>query len=1061
MKKVFTLMLALFAMVAIQAQSLLSEDFENGIPSTWLNIDADNDGYAWMEGTAPGVSGHNGSNGCAYSCSYYDGTVLTPNNWLITPAINLTANADLTFWVAAQDASYAAEHYGVYISTTGTATSNFTLLFEETIDANGGSRVQGTWKQKTVNLANYTGQTVYIAFRHFNCTDMFYFNLDDVEIFAQPTDPTISVVPSTIDFGSTMLGTSKTSSAVVTAYNLTTGITATTAAPFEVSADGTNFGTMASLAAAGGTLHVRYTPTAITTDNGTITLTSTGASNVTMTLSGAGMDCNGTVPYSYSFTDEAANQCWTIVDANEDGYTFSYNTADGEAQYSYNYAAAADDWLISPVFTLTGNETGSFDYRAYSASYPEKFQVFAIGTDTVALTSIVDVTSTAPTTQYFGFTNLTGAYQIGIHCVSEANMWKLLISNFSISNDLPQASMTFSESSMDFATVPVGNTSAAMEVTLSTVNMNEAITLTTAAPFEISLDGTNFAATQTIPANSSLSVDDVIYVRFAPTASGPFTQNLTATATNLNATVALSGNGVECNVISTFPFTETFNEDSPTKDCWIIVDANNDDYSIEYLPYDDENTGVAAYFYNSYNDAEDWLISPEFALPAGGVFLSYEYAIASSSYPEKYSVWAIPQNGTYSDAINILPTQTIDVDGLATNFLDLSSYANQTIRIAFKVESDADMYYIYFDNVMLSAAGETSLTVDPTSMSFSGLVSTPTEAQTANVVGLSLSNDITITATAPFEVSTNGTTFSSTGTIAQATIVNAPIYVRMNASTAGVQTGTVTLTSGSTTATINVTGTAIDCSNANALPFFEGFEDGIGACYRNIDNDGDGYTWVDNIYTEWPYEPYEGVGCAMSASYINGIGALYPDNYLITPALAIPSQGAKVSWYVAAQDGSYAEEVYDVMVSTTPNNLNSFTSIFSETLETNEWEMRTANIPSSFNGQNVYVAFRHHDVTDMFWMKIDNLSVTAGTGVEDHELSTTIFPNPANNVLNINANCNINRVEVYNMMGQMVGIYDVNDMNTQINTMSFANGVYTVRIATENGMSTKKFTVAR
>ena len=143
MKKIFTLALALIAMVAVNAQVLFSEDFENGIPTTWLNIDADNDGNTWMEVTAPGVSGHNGSNGCAYSCSYFNSTALTPDNWLITPAINLTANANLTFWVAAQDASYAAEHYGVYISTTGTATNNFTLLFEETLDANGGARAQG------------------------------------------------------------------------------------------------------------------------------------------------------------------------------------------------------------------------------------------------------------------------------------------------------------------------------------------------------------------------------------------------------------------------------------------------------------------------------------------------------------------------------------------------------------------------------------------------------------------------------------------------------------------------------------------------------------------------------------------------------------------------------------------------------------------------------------------------------------------------------------------------------------------------------------------------------
>jgi hypothetical protein len=199
----------------------------------------------------------------------------------------------------------------------------------------------------------------------------------------------------------------------------------------------------------------------------------------------------------------------------------------------------------------------------------------------------------------------------------------------------------------------------------------------------------------------------------------------------------------------------------------------------------------------------------------------------------------------------------------------------------------------------------------------------------------------------------------------------------------------------------------------------------------------------------------------MSASYINNVGALNPDNYLITPALAIPASGAKVSWYVAAQDASYASEYYEVMVSTNPNNLNSFTSIFSETLESADWEARTANIPASFNGQTAYVAFRHHDVTDMFWMKIDNLNVTAGTGIENHESNVTIYPNPAKNVLNINANSNINRVEVYNMMGQMVGYYNANDVNVQINTTNFANGVYTVKIATENGDMTRKFTVAR
>lgn len=60
--------------------------------------------------------------------------------------------------------------------------ANYTLLFEETIDAEGGAKVQGAWKQKTASLQAYAGQTVHIAFRHFNSTDMYYINLDDVVI---------------------------------------------------------------------------------------------------------------------------------------------------------------------------------------------------------------------------------------------------------------------------------------------------------------------------------------------------------------------------------------------------------------------------------------------------------------------------------------------------------------------------------------------------------------------------------------------------------------------------------------------------------------------------------------------------------------------------------------------------------------------------------------------------------------------------------------------------------------------------------------------------------------
>lgn len=37
-----------------------------------------------------------------------------------------------------------------------------------------------------IDLSNYAGQDVYIAFRHFNCTDMYRINIDDIRLSTTP-----------------------------------------------------------------------------------------------------------------------------------------------------------------------------------------------------------------------------------------------------------------------------------------------------------------------------------------------------------------------------------------------------------------------------------------------------------------------------------------------------------------------------------------------------------------------------------------------------------------------------------------------------------------------------------------------------------------------------------------------------------------------------------------------------------------------------------------------------------------------------------------------------------
>ena len=53
------------------------------------------------------------------------------------------------------------------------------------MDVSGGShRVQGLWGEKNTDLTEYAGQTVYLAIRHFDVTNQFYFNVDDFMVTA-------------------------------------------------------------------------------------------------------------------------------------------------------------------------------------------------------------------------------------------------------------------------------------------------------------------------------------------------------------------------------------------------------------------------------------------------------------------------------------------------------------------------------------------------------------------------------------------------------------------------------------------------------------------------------------------------------------------------------------------------------------------------------------------------------------------------------------------------------------------------------------------------------------
>ena len=177
---------------------LFFDDFENdNFTSQWTIIDKDGDGFNWYlfsnEGRSTGLCEAHSGDVVILSESYYNdtGTPLTPDNWLISPAINLgDANNYLTFWICGQDLSYALEHYAVYATTDSSfGDSSWTKILEGTVTQGytlssiNKPLEASTFENIVAKVPDaFNGKTAYFAIRHFDCTDMFIFNFDDFGI---------------------------------------------------------------------------------------------------------------------------------------------------------------------------------------------------------------------------------------------------------------------------------------------------------------------------------------------------------------------------------------------------------------------------------------------------------------------------------------------------------------------------------------------------------------------------------------------------------------------------------------------------------------------------------------------------------------------------------------------------------------------------------------------------------------------------------------------------------------------------------------------------------------
>lgn len=152
-------------------------DFEDGVMQ-WTTIDADGDGHNWEMKSY----GTLGSYYCVTSCSNYGGLSLEPDNYLVSPVKDFYS--EVRFKAHPQDAQYNAEHIGIAVSTgSNTNPEDFVTVWETTLTG-----TPWEWEEFSVDINGYAGQEIWVAFRHFNCKDKFWVNVDDITLFVDPTD---------------------------------------------------------------------------------------------------------------------------------------------------------------------------------------------------------------------------------------------------------------------------------------------------------------------------------------------------------------------------------------------------------------------------------------------------------------------------------------------------------------------------------------------------------------------------------------------------------------------------------------------------------------------------------------------------------------------------------------------------------------------------------------------------------------------------------------------------------------------------------------------------------
>ncbi|MDR2009611.1 MAG: choice-of-anchor J domain-containing protein [Bacteroidales bacterium] len=211
---------------------------------------------------------------------------------------------------------------------------------------------------------------------------------------------------------------------------------------------------------------------------------------------------------------------------------------------------------------------------------------------------------------------------------------------------------------------------------------------------------------------------------------------------------------------------------------------------------------------------------------------------------------------------------------------------------------------------------------------------------------------------------------------------------------------------------------------------------------------------------------YSGTNCAIAVGndvYPYDVPSnIYNDDWLISPLVTLKSNSS-LRLYVRAlgQDDIESEE-YKIGVSTTNNEPGSFIFI-GDTRSVNSPNWSEVNVDlSEYDGQSVYVGVNYVS-RDGYAFMVDDIAILTEDFTNSDEATTgniNVYPNPANNIINITSAKNAN-IRILNLVGQEYINLTGTSENQKIDISVLPQGVYIVQITKDSIVTTKKINISK